>query len=414
MNMLRLRPMVRGLKLRVFLTTLLALLLLGFIPSLVQATPARTALSLNANWSMLGYDVNHTYFNPAEHTLNMGNVSDLEVAWKFGTGNGIGSIAPAIVNGIAYFGSANHTFYAVRASTGTLLWQYAAGGPIYSSPAVAGGVVYFGTRDGAVYALNAQTGAFLWRAFISGAISWGPTVVNQVVYIAGSQTIYALDASTGSVIWTYFVIAHHVASGPTVVGGIVYVSAFDLLALDAGTGQLIWRFTPEGSDFLPTVVNGIVYVSSDGVVLALSASTGQVIWSFATNSVWIDAVAVANGVVYVGSEAGVPNNVFALGAQTGAMRWMSALDPAFISGLSIANGVIYVTGLAQGHGAPDYGFLAAFDAATGTTLLNKGLNALPNLPVVVNGTVYFTLDDGSFYALSVFDEPPPPCQRICV
>jgi outer membrane protein assembly factor BamB len=63
------------------------------------------------------------------------------------------------------------------------------------------------------------------------------------------------------------------------------------------------------------VVNGVVFVGSGDNVYALKASTGAKLWSFATGGVVESSPAVANGVVYVGSEDG---NVYALKASTGA------------------------------------------------------------------------------------------------
>ena len=54
----------------------------------------------------------------------------------------------------------------------------------------------------------------------------------------------------------------------------------------------------------PAVANGVVYVGSqDDNVYALNASTGARLWSFTTGgSVFFSSPGVANGVVYVGSE----------------------------------------------------------------------------------------------------------------
>jgi outer membrane protein assembly factor BamB len=52
----------------------------------------------------------------------------------------------------------------------------------------------------------------------------------------------------------------------------------------------------------PAVANGVVYVgSNDGNVYALNASTGAKLWSYGTGYMVEGGVAVANGVIYVGS-----------------------------------------------------------------------------------------------------------------
>ena len=59
------------------------------------------------------------------------------------------------------------------------------------------------------------------------------------------------------------------------------------------------------------VANGVVYVGSqDGKVYAFDASTGAVLWSYETGDRVTSSPAVANGVVYVGSQDG---KVYAFG-----------------------------------------------------------------------------------------------------
>jgi outer membrane protein assembly factor BamB len=88
----------------------------------------------------------------------------------------------AVVDGIAYFGSAVGSVFAIDAATGEQLWS----APISadnaaSSPAVANGVVYVGSDDGTLYAFDAKTGAELAAvAGVAGQSS--PTVANGVVY----------------------------------------------------------------------------------------------------------------------------------------------------------------------------------------------------------------------------------------
>jgi outer membrane protein assembly factor BamB len=84
-------------------------------------------------------------------------------------------------------------------------------------------------------------------------------------------------------------------------------------ALDAKTGALLWKLHPPGCCVIssPAVANGVVYVGSDdGNLYALNARTGVKLWSYATGGAVFSSPAVANGVVYVGSDDG---NVYAFG-----------------------------------------------------------------------------------------------------
>ena len=65
---------------------------------------------------------------------------------------------------------------------------------------------------------------------------------------------------------------------------------------------------------MPAVANGVVYVGSNSDKLyALNASTGAKLWAFNTGSSSATTPVVANGVVYVGSSGGSfgKNNVYA-------------------------------------------------------------------------------------------------------
>ena len=70
----------------------------------------------------------------------------------------------------------------------------------------------------------------------------------------------------------------------------------------ASTG-LYWSATTGGAvDSSPAVANGVVYVGSDDAkVYALNATTGATLWTVTTGSLVPSSPAVANGVVYVGS-----------------------------------------------------------------------------------------------------------------
>ena len=53
-----------------------------------------------------------------------------------------------------YVSSFDNKMYALNAQTGDFLWSYQTGGNVYSSPAVVDGVAYFGSYDGNVYAVG--------------------------------------------------------------------------------------------------------------------------------------------------------------------------------------------------------------------------------------------------------------------
>jgi len=97
--------------------------------------------------------------------------------------------APAVANGVVYFGSTDGTLYVLSASL-VELWEGYTGGSIYSSPAVANGVVYVGSDDDNLYAFPASCTtpcSPLWTGTTGGPVDSSPAVANGVVYVGSSD-----------------------------------------------------------------------------------------------------------------------------------------------------------------------------------------------------------------------------------
>jgi outer membrane protein assembly factor BamB len=82
--------------------------------------------------------------------------------------------------------------------------------------------------------------------------------------------------------------------------------------LNASSGELLWTYaTGSWVGSSPAVANGVVYVgSNDDNMYALEAETGLKLWSYTANGGVSSPPAVANGMVYVGSDNG---KVYAFG-----------------------------------------------------------------------------------------------------
>ena len=92
--------------------------------------------------------------------------------------------------------------------------------------------------------------------------------------------------------------------------GLVYFLSADgnVYALNATTGATpkLWSFKAVyWGDSSPAVANGVVYVGTqDQHIDALKAATGAELWSFTTGNAVLSCPAVANGMLYVGSGDG--------------------------------------------------------------------------------------------------------------
>jgi outer membrane protein assembly factor BamB len=348
---------------------------------------AQAPFLVNTNWSQFHFTPNHRGLNPYENVLSTHTVGNLSLLWTYTTGGPVQS-PPIVANGVVYIGSNDGNVYALKASTGTLLWSFPTGEVMPVSPALAvsNGEVYVGSNSGGgpfpFYALQASTGAVLWSYGTAVGVSSPPTIVNGVVYIGGFDWVYALNASDGNQVWrgeTDYNTASSMAfaegavyysrnsglfsaeySSPAVASGVVYFATgvvsddasdgslrcilgpYGMAAMNAITCAVLWNYTAGGTVTYssPAIVNGVVYFGSDGGnVYALNASNGAPLWNYTTGGSVESSPAVANGVVYIGSD---DNNLYALSASTGAPLWNYTTGGSVESSPAVANGVVYV------------------------------------------------------------------------
>jgi outer membrane protein assembly factor BamB len=306
---------------------------------------AQTSFIVQTDWREFHEGRTRQGHNSTENTLNVSNVSGMQIRWSANIG--VFTSSPAVANGVVYVGSYDYNLHAINALTGQPLWSAPTQFDIDCSPAVAGGVVYVASDDGSLYAFNAATGRRIWRAG-TGIEASSPAVVDGVVYVGSSSVspvvhgvLYAFNAKTGQTIWSAVTGGQIGYSSPAIASGIVYIGSDDtkLYAFNAATGQPLWS---AGNLVYssPAVVDGIVYVGSqDTKLYAFNAATGQLLWSAATGGQIYDSPAVANGVVYVASGVG---ELYAFNAATGQSLWSGAIAGNTFSSPAVANGVVYV------------------------------------------------------------------------
>ncbi len=182
---------------------------------------------------------------------------------------------------------------------------------------------------------------------------------------------------------------------------------YEVCAIDANTGSQRWIFSiPYDSvsvwTYSPAIANGMVYFGSEDMnFYALDALTGVKRWSSQLASGILTTFSmpyVVNGVVCVGMEA-FNESIYGLDTQTGTRRWKYGASGDGVPRLTVANGVLYVSEADNN--------VFAFDPATGakqwTFQVNGNLmyeyldGASP--PVAANGLVYVGADDGYVYAI---------------
>ena len=368
----------------------------------VQATGESSGLKATAtftvrtDWPMLGFSLQRTGSNPYENVLSPKNVGNLALAWER-TFDKTVDAAPTVSGGVIYC-SAGGRVFALRASSGNILWSRIIDDISSATTAltVAHHRVYFANLDGHVVALNARTGAGVWEHWEGGPVISSPLVAGGLMYLGWGEGLDAFDAVTGERLWYVPTVNHRPVYGaPSISQGVVYFGSDDgLYAVDAVTGTLLWRGPPDGEvDGSPAVSGGLVYVGSeDHNLYAFSASgcgqaTCSPVWSAPTADKIATSPAVAGGLVYISSHDGV---IHAFDAATGAPVWSFPTGAQVTPSAVVANHVLY---------APASPLLYALDAATGEQLWSYTTGGNINSPpTVVDGSVYLGSFDFNLYA----------------
>jgi outer membrane protein assembly factor BamB len=134
--------------------------------------------------------------------------------WRFATASGIWGVPVASDESI-FFGDMAGNVYAVKADTGTLLWQRAVDGPIVTSPVIADGVMYIASEGNPdsrtplwqLTAFSTADGAELWQQSPPAGIYTTPVVVGNLVIGAmaahSTDLLIAYEKTTGVQQWTY-------------------------------------------------------------------------------------------------------------------------------------------------------------------------------------------------------------------
>ena len=220
----------------------------------------------------------------------------------------------------------------------TAKWTFKADRKIGTSPAVLEDRVVFGSDDGSLYAVDVDTGEELWKFETGRQIRSSPLVAEGVVYFGNdANTLYALNVETGDEIWS-FEANSSILSSPVLAGGTVYFGTNfnNFYALDARTGLMNWQKDlkqdrPRIANSTPPAVFGdVVYqvstiVTSGGssVLKAVDRQTGDIVWSLEIDGVAVDAPAVADGTVVIGTtNFTVDGWVYAIDMETREPRWV--------------------------------------------------------------------------------------------
>ena len=165
---------------------------------------------------------------------------------------------------------------------------------------------------------------------------------------------------------------------------------------NAPNASPLWQFsTGDKIRSSPAVANGVVYEgSNNGYLYALNATSGQLIWQYNSGSQIESSAAITNGIVYVGILWDGHNGyVDALNATTGSLIWRFATNSGIESSPTVVDGVVYVGSYS--------GYVYALNADSGSLVWSKLIGgSVFSSPAVVEGVVYVGSCSGYVYALN--------------
>lgn len=230
----------------------------------------------------------------------------------------------------------------------------------YADPVVYGGTIYFGGRHN-LYALDSHNGKEKWKLKLSGVTASVPTVYDGMLYIGSYSPdgrvdtyLYALDSQTGQEIWKRKVRGDGIRGAIAVADGVLYVGTTDdgLLALDATNGQEKWRYYPgSGVTTGPAVAYDLVYITDRGRLYAVDAQTGKEKWAHEGGGILYSDPVIAEGVVYyTTSEPGSDSSMadvkpkgylHAVDAQSGHELWKFNVAGITSRAPAVADGIVF-------------------------------------------------------------------------
>ena len=305
-------------------------------------------------------------------------------AWFFQTGKGIFSTPVIDAQGVIYFGSADHNFYALNPD-GSEKWHFRTGEIIDSAaalPADIPGTVIVPSGDGFLYRLDTASGREVWRfdarqsprasynnwfeanvvigpggtiyagntnfnyyaispdgrlkwIYETGANAWSAAAFDAdgTIYWGSCDTFFHAVTSGGQGKWKRRTLGFISASAAVGLDGTVYAGSFDsyFYALDPQTGKPRWKFKTNDHIYSSAALleaNGrtqlILFGSTDGILYALRPE-GNLKWQYDTGAPVRSSPVIGRGPQ--GEEGFIvyfgngDGKLFALDAQSGYKRW---------------------------------------------------------------------------------------------
>jgi outer membrane protein assembly factor BamB len=304
--------------------------------------------------------------------------------WFFQSGKGIFSTPIIDSQGVIYFGSADHNFYAINPN-GSEKWHFRTGEIIDSAAALPcdpHGTVLVPSGDGHLYQLDTEDGREIWRfdarqaprasynnwfeanvtigpdgtiyagntnfnyyaispdgrlkwTYETGANAWSAAAFSAdgMIYWGSCDTFFHAVTTDGKGKWKRRTLGFIAASAAVGMDGTVYVGSFDsnFYAFDPLTGRTRWKFKTNDHIYSSAALlemndhtQSIFFGSTDGILYALNPD-GDLCWEFDTGAPIRSSPVIGRSPQ--GEEGSIiyfgngDGKLFALDAQSGHKRW---------------------------------------------------------------------------------------------
>ncbi|MGZ8786176.1 MAG: outer membrane protein assembly factor BamB family protein, partial [Acidimicrobiia bacterium] len=302
-------------------------------------------------------------------------------------------------------------------------WNFQAADRVRSSPAVFGETVVFGSDDGNLYGLVVTSGPpALWSVPTDGAVVGAPMVAEvtapgaapgatdtemRVFFGSLDGRFRSRDVFQAVATPQVFPVLGTTPLDPIEAAPLIMddraffgTEAGEVWALDAATFEPLWEVPfAAGSKVTvaPVGLDGFVYVGTEaGVLWKIDAESGigEVCYPGGGLPITSEPV-IADGIIYIPVRDGLTIEARRAGSCSPAPS--ISLSAPVESSPAVAGGVLY-TGNGRYLEAWDLNTSQRLWAFPGADVLG-GLSGVVRWPVVVNGGVYFTSDDGWLWAV---------------
>ncbi|HVE42756.1 MAG TPA: PQQ-binding-like beta-propeller repeat protein [Planctomycetota bacterium] len=301
------------------------------------------------------YEAGRVFVTPYQLYATPAAVTALDAStgaslWSHNFGSIFSVGQPAVSGGSVLLQTSNNSIapasnaWSLDAAGGTVNWSTAIGSQWenFWAPIVVGNTIYSnGGYYGGLYGRNFSTGVetFFLGNPLEQFDEWSPAYDNGVLYTFIKGSFRAHNPANGAILWTRTVpwvfFTYDMKCSPVLDGTRAYVIAPpNLHAINLTTQLVDW--TVSGLNFSGTVAldNGVVFALSGGTLHARDAGSGASLWTFAGDAALNHAPAIANGYLYVSSNA----NTYAVRLSDHVQVWTAAVG----GWLSVAGGKLFI------------------------------------------------------------------------